>query len=148
MASDAVRGVQSGQDEVPRLTRLMAVVAVSASRISPTRSHQDFDAGNGASSASSGVDADLALGKRDIRLEKRYSIGSSIVITWRDEFSFNHSRAAARVVLFPEPVGPQTKTIPARLLIQSQRSPAGTPRVSISGISLRMRRRTAARCPS
>ncbi len=42
----------------------------------------------------------------------RYSIGSSMVTMCLVNLLFNHSRQEARVVDFPDPVGPVMRTIP------------------------------------
>ena len=128
----------------------MAVAADSASRISP-RKMTSGSCRRERRSPSAKVGVSMPT-SRCVKSEafdsKIYSPGSSIVTIWRRTDWLIASSAAATVVDFPDPVGPETMIIPAGRPLHSRSSSVGTPSVSNTGISRRILRRTAARAPS
>ena len=56
----------------------------------------------------------------------RYSTGSSMVTTWHDRVWLMWSTMAAKVVVFPDPVGPVTSTRP-RISSASRVTTSGSP---------------------
>ena len=77
---------------------------------------------------------------------KRYSIGSSIVTMWTGWRSVMSLTRDARVVDFPEPVGPVTRTNPAGRSAKDERM-SGRFRSTSDGMTNGMRRKTAVQDP-
>ena len=75
-----------------------------------------------------------------------YSIGSSMEMITPERLALISSTMAARVVVFPEPVIPVTKTNPCSSA-QSRLTMGGRPRVSIEGMVSGMCRKVASTAP-
>ena len=106
--------MQRGEDEQPVSAAVSAMRIVSRSRISPTR-RQSGSSRIAALTPSAKPGTSVPTSrwvKTDRALMCTNSMGSSIVTTWYASRWLTRSSTAARVVDFPLPVGPVTRTRP------------------------------------